>query len=78
VPKKEYNLWFPELISPFSVLTLSQKKNKCFEMLLSPKHDFSKFPTEVNHLSEGLKVSLYGQTPFTEVLLILMNNCSEI
>ena len=66
VPKKEYNLWFPEIGSPMSIITTSKKENICWASFIKQNIDFTKPITENPIETKGYKIRVFGNTENTK------------
>jgi len=65
MPKKEYNLWIPELFSPLSIVEWL-KSHMCFAKMFAPKFDLSKPNDQILLKKKGLKVKMFGFTNETK------------
>ena len=66
VPKTEYNLWFPEIGSPISIITTSKRENICWANFIKQEIDFTKPITENPIETKGYKITVYGNTENTK------------
>ena len=66
VPNTEYDVWFPDITSPLSILTYSEQKNVCWAMFIKQFLDKSKSIQENPLPYIGYNVKVYGNTPNTK------------
>ena len=67
VPKKEYQLWIPELLSDISILSLFEKSNICFASLIKPHFNPEKPIEQMTSQLDGIKVRVYGFSDGTKI-----------
>lgn len=66
VPSKEYDVWFPDINSPLTILTYSEQKNICWAMIIKQFLDKSKNMSENPKPYIGYKIKVYGNTEKTK------------
>ena len=66
VPDREYLAWIPDIISPISIFSLSEKSNYCFVSLVRTLYDVSKPIDKMYIARQGVKIRPYGFTPGTK------------
>lgn len=60
VPKPEYKLWIPEVMSDLSIIGITEKSGLCFASIMKPRFD-PKLPVDkMASPREGLTIRVYG------------------
>ena len=60
------------------MFTIWEQHNLCFEKLISLKHDFNKIPSEINDISQGYRVVVFGQSKLTKVRISNFRNSMNV
>jgi hypothetical protein len=66
VPDPEYYLWIPDILSPMSIMSVSDKSNLCFANLIIPNYDLSKPISEMFEPRKGVRITVSGFTDKTK------------
>ena len=66
IPKKEYVIWFPKVLSPMSIIKVTSKSRKCFEGIIGFRYTKTERSGAVKlqfKSPEGVRVKVMGDTP---------------
>lgn len=67
VPKSEYKLWIPDVMSELSIIGLTDKSGICFASLMKPRFDPQKPVDKMATPREGLVIRVYGFSDGTKL-----------
>lgn len=60
VPKAEYRLWIPDLLSDLSIISFSEQSNNCFAALMKPHFNPEKPIEKMAKPRDGLTIRVFG------------------